>query len=121
FVPAEIVAAGEEAMGFGEVHEEIGLGEIETVLCGMRGAPFHLVFGDEDGALVEEKSGEFGAMELGVGDRGAEVESFGMGEFAELGDLGGLLRGGKSRSGEGRESELEEITAAHGWSVGVEL
>ena len=57
-MPAEIVAAGGDVMGFGEVHEEIGLGEIEAVLFGMSGAPFHLVFGDQDGALVEEERGE---------------------------------------------------------------
>ena len=45
-VPAEIVAAGGDVVGFGEVHEEIGLREIEAVLFGMCGAPLHLVFGD---------------------------------------------------------------------------
>jgi hypothetical protein len=52
FVPAEIVAANVEAMGFGEVHEGVGLGEVETVLLGVGGAPLHLVFGDKDRALI---------------------------------------------------------------------
>src|SRR5580658_6085758 len=46
FVPAEIVAARGDVLGFGEVHEEIGLSEIEAILFRMGGAPFHLVFGD---------------------------------------------------------------------------
>jgi hypothetical protein len=41
----------------------------------MGGAPLHLVFGDEDGALVEEEGSEVGAVELGVGDGGAEEEA----------------------------------------------
>jgi hypothetical protein len=53
-VPAEIVAAGGEVVGFGEVHEVVGLGEVEATLFGVRGVPLHLIFGDQDGALVEE-------------------------------------------------------------------
>jgi len=90
FVPAEIVAAGGNVMGFGEVHEEIGLGEVEAALFGMSGAPFHLVFGDEDRALVDDERGEVGATELRVGNGGAEEETFRMGDFAELGDFGGV-------------------------------
>ena len=90
FVPAEIVAAGGDVMGFGEVHKEIGLGEIEAVLIRMRGAPLHLVFGDEDGALVEEERSEVWAAKLGIGDGGPEEETFGVGYFAEFGDFGGL-------------------------------
>lgn len=56
----------------------------------MRGAPLHLVFGDEDGALVEEEGSEVGAMELGVGDGGAEEEAFGASEVAEFGEFGGV-------------------------------
>ena len=96
-VPAEIVAAGGDVMGFGEVHEEIGLGEIEAVLFGMCGAPLHLVFGDQDGALVEEERSEVGALELGIGNGGAEVETFGVGEFAEFGDFGGIRAKRKCR------------------------
>src|SRR6266581_5548061 len=50
-VPAEIVAAREDLMRFGKVHERVSVGEVVTVRFGMRGAPFHIVFGDEDGAL----------------------------------------------------------------------
>jgi len=89
-VPAEIVAAGGNVVRFGEVHEEIGLGEIEAVLIGMRGAPLHLIFGDEHGALIEEERGDVWAAKLGIGDGGAEEEAFGVGYFAELGDFGGL-------------------------------
>jgi hypothetical protein len=49
-----------------------------------------LVFGDEDGALIEEERSEVGALKLGVGNGGAEVEAFGVGEFAELGCLSGF-------------------------------
>jgi hypothetical protein len=55
-----------------------------------------LVFGDEDGALVEEERGEVGALELGVGNSGAEVEAFGVGDFAEFGDFGGVRAKRKS-------------------------
>jgi hypothetical protein len=90
FVPAEIVAAQGDVMGFGEIHEKIGLREIEAVLFGMSGAPLHLVFGDEDGALVEEEWSEVGALELGVGNGGAKEVAFGKGNFAEFGELGGM-------------------------------
>ena len=95
-VPAEIVAAGGEVLGFGKVHEEIGLQKIETVLFGMRGAPFHLVFGDQDGTLIEEQRGEAWALELRIGNGCAEETSFGVGEFAELGEFGGC--GGKRKT-----------------------
>jgi hypothetical protein len=49
-----------------------------------------LVFGDQDGALVEEERSEIEAPELGVGDGGTEEEAFGMGEFAELWEFGGF-------------------------------
>ena len=114
FVPAEIVATHEELVGFGEGGEEIGLGEVEAVGGGMRGGPLHLIFGDEDGALVEEERSEFGAVELGVGDCGAEEERAGEAEFAEVGDGGSgrLLR--ESGGGEGRGGESEEVAAMHG-------
>ena len=35
-----------------------------------------------------------GALELGVGDGGAEVEAFGVSYFAELGDFGGTRQRG---------------------------
>lgn len=45
-VPAKIVTASEELVRFGELHKEIGLGEVEAGLFGLRCAPLHLVFGD---------------------------------------------------------------------------
>ncbi len=89
FVPAEIVATGGEVVGFGEVHEEISLPEIEAGVFGIGSAPLHLVFGDEDGALVEEEGCEVGAVELGVGDGGTEEEVAVLGDFAEFGEPGG--------------------------------
>jgi hypothetical protein len=113
-VPAEIVAADRDVMGFGEVHEEIGLGEIEAVLLRMGGAPLHGVFGDEDGALVEEQRSEVGALELRVGDGGAEEEAFGKGNFAELGEFGGGRRERKSGYGQRTERKFKKIAASHG-------
>ncbi len=113
-VPAEIVAAGGDALGCGEVHEEIGLCEIEAVLFGVRAAPFHLVFGDQDGALVEEEWREVGAAELGVGDGGAEVEAFGVRCFAKLGNFGGIRAKRKCRGSQGAEGQLNEIATLHG-------
>ena len=55
FVPAEIVAAGEEVIGFDEIHEIVGLGEIEPALLRLSGGPFHLILGDDDGTLLDEE------------------------------------------------------------------
>jgi len=114
FVPAEIVTAGGDVMGFGEVHEEIGLGEVEAILLGMRGAPFHLVFGDQDRALVEEERGEVGPFELRVGDGSAEVETFGVSEFAQLCCLSEFHGYRKSRGRERSKGQLDEIATMHG-------
>jgi hypothetical protein len=73
-----------------------------------------LVLGDEDRALVEEERSEVGAVELGVGNGGAEQKAFGVGDFAELGDLGGFQGNWKSRSAEGGEGELDKISSLHG-------
>ena len=101
-VPAEIMAARYHAVRFGKGHERIGLREIEAVLFRLRRAPFHGVFGHNDGALLKEESREFGTVKLAVGDRRAEEEAFRGSDFAERGKR---LRGGEARkrtSGEGR-------------------
>lgn len=113
-MPAKIVAASEELVRFGERHVGIGLGEVEAVLFGLSGAPLHLVFRDEDGALVDDERDEVGAVELGVGDGGAEEEFSASGEFAELGEVGGTGYGRKNRRGECSERELDEVAAMHG-------
>jgi len=114
FVPAEIVAAHEEMIGFGEVSEEIGLREVEAVGLWMRGSPLHLIFRDKDGALVEEERSEVEAMELRIGDGGAEKERAGERKVAEAGDRRGRLLLRLRGSGDGPQRELQELAAVHG-------
>lgn len=64
--------------------------------------------------MVEEESGEVGAVELEVGDGGAEEEFSVSGEFAEVGDGGSAGDRRKNRRGECSERELDEVAAAHG-------
>lgn len=112
-VPAEIVAAHEEMVGFGEVGKEIGLGEVEAVGSWMGGGPLHLIFRNQDRALVEDERSEVKVVELRIGDGGAEKERFGEGEIAEARYGRGRLLG-ERESGEGGARDLEEIAAMHG-------
>jgi hypothetical protein len=49
-----------------------------------------LVFSDYDRALIEEERSEVAAVELGIGNGGAEKKAFRVGEFAEFGRLSGF-------------------------------
>jgi hypothetical protein len=112
-VPAEIVAASEEMIGFGEGHVGVGLSEVEAIMFGMRCAPLHLIFGDEDGALIEDEGGDVGAVKLGVGYGGAEKEFSVSGEVAKFGKGGRLQSLRQGTSGERSYRKLEEITTMH--------
>lgn len=102
-MPAEVVAAGEDLVGFRKVHERIGAGEIVAVRLGMGGAPLHLILCDENGALFGEERDELGALELPVRNRSAKIKSLACGYFPQFGDFGRPQRQRKGRGGEGAE------------------
>jgi hypothetical protein len=71
--------------------------------------------------LLDEQGSDVRAMELRVGDRGAEEEFAASGEVAEVGNVGGAQRGRQKGGCEGGEGELDEVAAVHEWSVGDEF
>ena len=64
--------------------------------------------------MVEEERSEVGTLELRIGNSGAEVEAFRVGDFAEFGDFGGVRAKWKRRGSQSAEGQLNEITTSHG-------
>ena len=60
------MAARRDVMRRSKVHEGIGGRKIIAIRLRMRCAPFHLILGHEDGALLGKERYEFRALKLGV-------------------------------------------------------
>ena len=78
-MPAEIVAADLDAVGFGEVYQCVGLVKAIDLGGRVHGLPLHRIFGDQDAALRGEEGAVGGvrAQEPDIDGRAVEAAAGG--------------------------------------------